>query len=122
MSVINASTSTEALNFNLFSTQFDFVARDPAGDNSPTEYSWLTSGGDDVQAIGTGMDFNGNPPTTGNVEDIDINLSTNASLVDVSITDITGVTGGGAITAGRLAVMVGSTINFFNEIMSFDDS
>jgi Ca2+-binding RTX toxin-like protein len=120
MSIIDASASTEALNFNLFSTQFNFVAQDPAGPNSATQYSWLTTGPDKVTVTGTGMDFNGSPPTAGNVEEIEFDLSNNGS-VDATITDITGVTGGGAITAGRLAVMVGSTTNFFNEIMSFDD-
>ena len=48
MSNIDASTSTEAVNITLVSDQFAFSTRDGGGNNSATQYSWPTTGGDDV--------------------------------------------------------------------------
>ncbi len=122
MTVFNASNATEAVNISLFTNQFDFAGRDAGGNNSSTSYSWLTSGGDDVQAFGTGIDSGGNPPAFGSVTELQFDLSNNDfANPDVEITAITGATGGGAVAAARLAVITNSVSDFFAEITSFAD-
>ena len=123
MSVIDAQNSTQAVNISLFSDQFDFDGQDPGGINDATHYSWLTSGEDDVEVRGTDMDFTDATPDTGNVTEIDFDLGNSGPFdpPDVTIRNITGVTGVGGITAARLGVIVDSVTDFFDEIMSFDD-
>ena len=63
MAVLTNLGSTVGL--NMFSgDQFTFNFQDPAGSNSSTAYSWITPGGDDVQAFGSGFTWvapNGTP-------------------------------------------------------------
>jgi Ca2+-binding RTX toxin-like protein len=122
MTVVNASTATEAVNITLVSDQFFFDTRDPVGTNSSTQYSWLTTGGDDLQGTGSGIDFNGNPPATGTVTDIDVDLSNNNfATPDVVISNITRPAGLGVAGNARLSVITGTATDFFDEIMSLDD-
>jgi Ca2+-binding RTX toxin-like protein len=122
MTVVNASTATEAVNILLGSDQVAFDARDPAGLNSSTQYSWFTTGGDDVQATGAGIDFNGDPPAFGLVDRIEIDLSNNnLQTPDVVINGITAEPGGG-IAPARLDVLTDGAVDFFDELMSFDDT
>lgn len=120
MTVINAQGSDQGVNISLFSDQFNFDEQDDDGINSATAYSWITSGDDDVQARGTNMDFTDPTPDTGNVNEIDFDLSNDAD-VDVTIRNITGVTGTGGITTARLGVIVDGLQDFADEILSFDD-
>jgi Ca2+-binding RTX toxin-like protein len=117
MTVINASAAEEPI---LHRDEVDFVRKDPDGIGGPTGYSWLTTGGDDVQAYGSGMD-GADPPIFGSVTAIDIDLSGNGGDPDVTIRNITGAAGSGGVTAARLAVMVGSAEGFLDEILSYDD-
>ena len=123
MSNIDASTSTEAVNITLVSDQFAFSTRDGGGNNSATQYSWLTTGGDDVQTTGSGIDFNNNPATAGSVNLIEIDLSNNNfAAPDVTIDFITNQTGGGAVSPARMAEITAGANSFFDELMSFNDT
>jgi len=123
MSNINASTSTEAVNITLVSDQFSFSARDVGGNNSATQYSWLTTGGDDVQTTGIGIDSNNNPAIAGSVNLIEIDLSNNNFFApDVTIDFITNQTGGGAVSPARMAEITAGANSFFDELMSFNDT
>ncbi|HVL19790.1 MAG TPA: calcium-binding protein [Amaricoccus sp.] len=123
MSVIDGSNASQGINISLVSNQFDFAGQDNGGTNSATAYSWLTSGGHDVQTNGNGMDFNNDPPNFGNVTSIDIDLGNNLfSDPDITIRNITGALGNGAVTAARLGEITDSALDFFNEIMSHDDN
>ena len=51
MTIVNAAAATEAVFISQFSNQFDFDGQGAAF-NSATQYSWDTSGGDDVQVTG----------------------------------------------------------------------
>jgi Ca2+-binding RTX toxin-like protein len=121
MTVINASTASEAVILSPFSDQFDYQIQDPAGPNSSTSYSWISSGDDDMAAFGNGMDYTDPTPDFGNVTSMNLDLSNN-NVNDVTMTDITALNGGGAISAARLGVMVDSMQLFFDEVMSHDDT
>src|SRR5690606_24024145 len=54
-------------------TIVDFAGRDPAGDNSSTRYSWLTTAGHDVQATGN-IAGAGDPPAAATIDLIGIDL------------------------------------------------
>jgi len=123
MSVIDGSNSTQAINISLISNQFDFDQQDSGGNNNSTSYSWLTTGLHDVQTGGTNMDFTDPTPDTGNVTTIDIDLGNNDFAdPDITVRNITGLNGGGAVSAARLGVIVDSASDFFNEIMSHNDN
>lgn len=119
MTTVNASNSTEALDLTDFSNQYDFVTRDEGGNNLASGYSWISSGGDDVQVTGQNIDFTGNPPAFGRVSRIEIDLSNNGSTHDVAFTNITAASGGGALSP--LDVITDDATAFFNEIMSHND-
>jgi Ca2+-binding RTX toxin-like protein len=121
MTVINASTASAAVILSPFSDQFDYQIQDPAGPNSSTSYSWISSGNDDMAAFGNGMDFTDPTPDFGNVTSMNLDLSNN-NVNDVTMTNITALNGGGAISAARLGVMVDSMQLFFDEVMSHDDT
>ena len=53
----------------------DFAGQDPGGVNSSTRYTWLTSGGHSVEARGSGISGTDDPPTSGTVHTIHIDLS-----------------------------------------------
>lgn len=123
MTILNASASDEAVHVTLVSDQFAFASRDPGGVNSFTDYSYLTSAGDDVQVTGSGIDFNGSPPNAGLATQIDIDLSNDSfSNPDVEITNITRANAGGALAGARLSVITDGALDFFNEVMAFDDT
>jgi Ca2+-binding RTX toxin-like protein len=123
MSVINASGSDKAINLSTFTDQFDFQVQDPGGNNTATQYSWLTSGNHDIQTRGTGMDFTDPSPDFGNVEEIDVDIDNDDfNDPDVTIRNITGLNGAGLIAPARLGVMVDGIQEFFDEVMSFDDN
>ena len=92
-----------------------------SGSTPPHSYSWLTSGNDDMQASGNGMDFTDPTPDFGNVTSMTLDLL-NDGDIDVTMTSITALNGGGAISAARLGVMVDSMQQLFDEVMSFNDT
>jgi Ca2+-binding RTX toxin-like protein len=125
VTIVNAAASTEAVNMSLISNQFDFDGRDPAGTNaSPTRYSWLTSGGDDVQVTGSGIDSAGNPPAAGLATLIEVDLSNNNfAAPDVVISGITRPNAFGApFNNARLSVITASVSDFFNEVLALNDT
>lgn len=88
MAVINGSAATEAIDL-LDTTSIDFVNQDPAGPNSSTNYSWLTSGSDDIRAIGTGITFDGmGLATGGTITEFEIDLSNDNLPADVQVTGL----------------------------------
>ncbi len=122
MTIVNASNATEAVNITLVSNQFDFAGRDAGGNNSATSYSWLSTGGDDIQVTGVGIDSAGNPPGFGLATAIDIDLSNDDFLdPDVEITGITRPGLFGQLSTARLSVITASAFDFFDEIMALDD-
>ena len=120
MSILDASNASQGVVFTLVTDQFDFASQDPNGVNSATAYSWLTSASHDIQTRGTGMDFTDPTPDFGNVTEIDLDLGDNGT-VDVGLRNITGLTGGGNVTAARLGVITDGVVDLFDELMSFDD-
>jgi Ca2+-binding RTX toxin-like protein len=125
MTIVNASAATEAVFMTLVSDQVTFAGRDPGGFNSgTTSYSWLTTGGDDVQVTGTGIDTAGSPPASGLASLIEIDLSNNDfSDPDVVISSITRPNAFGApFTTARMSVITASAQDFFNEILALDDT
>ena len=69
------------------------------------------------------MDTTDSPPAFGNVTSIDIDLSNNNfATPDITITQHHRRLGDGAITAARLGEITDSALDFFNEIMSFNDN
>jgi len=124
MTVVNASNATEAVFVTLVSNQFDYTVRDPGGNNiSPTQTSLLTSGGDDHQITGTGIDSS-DPFAGGFATQIDVDLSNNDFLnPDVEITNITRPNAFGApFNNARLDVITNSVTDFFNEVLALDDT
>jgi Ca2+-binding RTX toxin-like protein len=120
MTLINASNATEAVNISATSDQFDFLVRDPDGNNSSTLYSWLTTNTgdpDDVQAFGTGIDV---AFPSGLIDRIDIDLS-NDGDIDIRFNGITASTGNDDVKPARLSVITDGASAFFNEILSFAD-
>ena len=67
------------------------------------------------------MDFNDPTPDFGNVTSMSLDLL-NDGDIDVTMTSITGLTGGGAVAAARLGIMVDSIQQMFDEVMSFNDT
>ena len=125
MTIVNAAAATEAVNMSLISNQFNFAGRDPGGSNlNPTLYSWLSSGGDDVQVTGTGIVSTQDPPTTGLANQIDIDLSNNNfGTPDVEISAITRPNAFGApFSTARLSVITASVSDFLNEVLALDDT
>ena len=123
MTIINAASADEGVIFSpLFGDQFDYQIQDVAnGVNNANNYSWLTSGNDDIQATGNGMDFNDPTPDFGNVTSMTLDLLDDGDI-DVTMTNITGLNGGGGVAAARLGIMVDSMQLMFDEIMSFNDT
>ena len=122
MSIINAASADEGVIFSpLFGDQFDYQTQNVGGFNSATHYEWLTSGNDLMHASGTGMDFTDPSPDFGNVTSMSLDLL-NDGDIDVTMTSITGLNGGGAISAARLGVMVDGLQQMFDEVMSFNDT
>lgn len=124
MTVVNASGSTEAVFITLASNQFAFSQRDPGGNNiGTTQYSWLTTGGDDVQVTGTGINTAGNPATQGVATLIEVDLSNNNfASPDVVISNITRPNAFGVPFANaRMSVITASAQDFFNELLALDD-
>jgi Ca2+-binding RTX toxin-like protein len=119
MTIVNASAATESIVLLPQSDQFDFAVRDTLV-NDRNSYSWLSTGGDDIQAGGFQIDFEEIPPT-GFATRIDIDLS-NDGAPDVVITDITARIGGGALAGGRLSVLTSGAAAFLEELLSFDDT
>jgi Ca2+-binding RTX toxin-like protein len=125
MTVVNASAATEAVFMTLASNQVNFAGRDPGGNNvGTTQYSWLTSGGDDVQVYGSGIDTAGNPPASGLADSLEIDLSNNNfANPDVEITDITRPNAfGSPFDTARVSVLTASVTDFFNELFALDDT
>lgn len=119
MTNVNAAASTEGFRFTPVSNQLAFASQDLGGLNSGTEYSFITTGGDDVQVTGTGIDFLSSPPAFGIAEIIEIDLSDNSfTQPDVLITSIDNQVGG---VGARLGVIAGGAADFFFELMSSDD-
>ncbi len=123
MTIVNASGATEAVVFIAGSNQIEFDFRDFAI-NSSTQYSWITTGGDDVQVTGSGIDSAGNPPAFGLATAIDIDLSNNGfANPDVEITGITRPGAFGLVfSTARLSALATSAVAFFNEIMALNDT
>lgn len=124
MTIVNASAATEAVNITLASNQFSFAGRDPGGNNlGTTDYSWLTTGGDDIQIYGSGIDTAGSPPTSGTADRIEVDLSNDDFLdPDVVITGITRPNAFGApFSTARVPVITSGAQNFFNEVLALDD-
>lgn len=89
MATINGAAATEA--FDLFDlTSADFTLPDLTGVNSPTQFSWISSGGNDIQATGTDFLLNVlGIPLLGTVTRLDIDLSNDDfDNPDVVITDV----------------------------------
>lgn len=122
MTIINASAATEAVLFLQAGDQFDYDVQD-AGNNNATEYSWLSSGGDDIQAFGSGMDFTSDPPSFGTATLLEIDLSNNGfATPDVTISAITRNGLGGALGGARMSLITDGALAFFNELMAYDDT
>ena len=122
MSIINAAAADEAVILSPFTNQFDYQIQDVAnGVNNANSYSWLTSGNDDIQASGNGMDFTDPTPDFGNVTSMTLDLLDDGDI-DVTMTGITALNGGGGVSPARLGVMVDSMQLMFDEIMSFSDT
>lgn len=125
MTTVNASNATEAVNILGGGNQIDFQSRD-LGNNGTTSYSWLSTGGDDIQAYGSGMDYNGNPANYGWVSRIDIDLSNNNfGTPDVTFTNIFGALGGGPLSTlltARLGLITDGSTAFHTEVLSFADT
>ena len=96
----------------------------PAASASTTRhYTAITTGGDDIEYFGAGIDTAGSPPAFGTVTSIDSDLSNNNfGTPDVEMTQITAALGGGAIQAARITEVTSSAVDFFNEVMSFNDT
>ncbi|MBP7001289.1 calcium-binding protein [Amaricoccus sp.] len=125
MTIVNASAATEAVFITLASNQFTFAGRDPGGNNiGATDYSYLTTGGDDVQVTGTGINTAGNPATSGLATLIEVDLSNNNfAAPDVVISGITRPNAFGAPFANaRMSVITSTAQNFFNEVLALDDT
>ena len=112
MAIFDARNSTELVNM-LSGDQFIFDSEDSAN-HSSTEYSWLTPGGDDIQAYGSGITRSGGMPTGGTITDIDIDLSNNGfSSPDIEISDINNAS---------LVTITSSGLDFLNTVMAGDDT
>lgn len=120
MTVVNAANATEAVVINLVSDQFTFASGTPI---SNAHYTANTTGGDDIEYFGFGIATVGSPPAFGSVTTIESDLSNNNfGTPDVEMTQITGLLGAGAIQAARITEVTGSAVDFFNEVMSFNDT
>jgi Ca2+-binding RTX toxin-like protein len=120
MTVVNAANATESVNINLVSDQFTFASGTPI---SNAHYTANTSGGDDIEYFGFGIATVGSPPAFGSVTTIESDLSNNNfGTPDVEMTQITGLLGNGAIQAARITEVTSSAVDFFNEVMSFNDT
>lgn len=125
MTIVNASNADEAVNITLLSNQFNFDGRDPGGNNfSPNQYSWLTTGGDDIQVNGSGINAAQDPPTQGLASSIDVDLSNDDfASPDVEISAITRPNAFGApFSTARLSVITNSASDFFGEVLALADT
>jgi len=111
MATFNASIADIAVDMLDFGT-IDFAGQDPAGPNNATNYSWLTSDGHDIQATGNNISFNNDPPTSGNVNTLFIDLQ-NDGDTDVTVTGLNGAS---------LVGMTGGALNFLNTVLGGDDT
>lgn len=119
MTVLNASAATEAVNILPGGDQISYRSRDSGGYNSPMMFSWLTTGGDDIQVFGSLIDHTGDKPTSGLVYRVQIDLSNNDEpRPDVVITEITSSSLQGLALLPRLASGSGG---FHSEFFSGDD-
>lgn len=64
---------------------FAFDSQDGAGDNSATRYSWLTDNGTDVQAVGSGITFAGEQPTSGTITSLSFDTAADGGFPDYQI-------------------------------------
>ena len=121
MTIVNASNATEAVFISPFSNQFTFASGTPLGS---THYTAMTTGGDDIEYFGTGIDTTGSPPASGLVTSIDVDLSdNNFGTPDVEITGITRPNAfGNPFPNARLDVITNSAEDFFNEVLALDDT
>ncbi len=120
MTVLDASAATEGVNILAGGNQIDYLRRDAMGANSTSMFSWLSSGLDDIQVRGLGLDYAHDRPTYGLVSRVEIDLSNNNfANPDVVISSITPNSGLGSwASLPRLAS--GST-GFHTELFSRDD-
>jgi len=121
MTTINASAATEAVFISPFSNQFTFASGTPL---SSTHYTAMSTGGDDLEYFGTGIDTAGIPPASGLVTSIDVDLSdNNFGTPDVEITGITRPNAfGNPFSNARIDVITNSAEDFFNEVLALDDT
>ena len=90
---------------------FGYDGQDPLGSNDAQHYSWITNGGHDIEATGTGISFNNDPPTTGTIDALIIDLGDDGDM-DV---DVSGL-------SASLVVMTSGATGFLDEVLGGDDT
>lgn len=92
MAVLTSTNATEGLNM-LTGGQFVYDSWDSVGNNSSTQYSWISTDGSDVQAIGSGITWTqpGGDPATGTITELQFDFNNdNFAVPDVVITGFSG--------------------------------
>ena len=111
MAVLNGSAATEG--FDMVDVNEINFANQDAGNNSTTEYSWITGNAHDVQVTGSGIANNGTSPTSGTVTQVDIDLSNNNfATPDIVIT---------GVANASLTTITGTSLDFLNGVFGGDD-
>jgi Ca2+-binding RTX toxin-like protein len=114
MAVLDATAATEAVRIHVGSNQINFNGQDGGGNQTPTQYSWLSTRGDDLQARGSGMDHTSDPPGFGVVDVVEIDLSNDDyANPDVVIDDLS--------VPAQLSVLTGGALQFCFELFGSDD-
>ncbi|MEL7488153.1 MAG: calcium-binding protein, partial [Pseudomonadota bacterium] len=110
MSSVDASAATQGFDM-LDLASFNFNTQDNA---TSTRYSWLTSNGNDIEALGSGITFSGGEPTAGVITSAEIDLGNNDfDNPDVVITDIPNA---------DLTTIAGTSVDFLNGVFGANDS
>ena len=124
MTIVNASTSTEAVFITLGSNQFDYSVRDPAGNNiTPTIPRCSRPAATTTRSPGPAS--TPSDPSAGGLADlIEVDLSNNDfGNPDVVISGITRPNAfGNPFTNARLDVITNSADDFFNEVLALNDT
>ena len=124
MTIVNASTATEAVFISPFSNQFDFASGDAAASTAPRSTPAMTTGGDDIQVLRDRHRLRRQPAGVRAGHQIDVDLSNNNfGTPDVVISGITRPNAfGNPFPNARLDVITNSAEDFFNEVLALDDT
>ncbi|MEZ5919981.1 MAG: calcium-binding protein, partial [Parvularculaceae bacterium] len=116
MAIFDASAATQGFNMTSL-TAIDWSSYDVGGNNSTTEYSYLTDDGHDVQFYGTGF-AGGSTPSAGTVTSGEIDLNND----DFANPDISFSGFSGSLVTMTNTGASGNSPGFYGEILGGNDT